>query len=469
MKNISINKIDLSKVALLISLAIVLLINFRYANWETTEKVIGHDARSYYAYLPAAIIYNDLSLEFLDGPGNKLGKGFWGKKTPTGKTAIITSYGMSLLYSPFFLIAHSVAKLSNYPANGYSLPYCFALVMSSIFYLFLGAIFLRKFLIKYFAKLAVAITLFVIIISTNMLWYVTFEATMTHAYSFGLISILIYIIDRWIDNSTILLTMLLGLLIGIITLIRPTNVIVVSLLIFWNITSWHELKNRILFFLKKWYLLLLMIIIFIIIWIPQFMYWKYISGNYIFYSYPDSMGFFFNNPQLLNTMLSWRKGLLIYTPVLIFAFIGVGLLYKNKKEFFFPIVIYWLFTWYIISSWWDWWYGGSLGLRPFIDSYGILAIGLAAFLTWALKLKRTPKYIFILFFFLITVLSTWHFKRYQHGSIHWAGMTKKAYFNSFWRATPAPNFYEKIRMPDYKLAKKGIYKYEDENISNTNE
>ena len=462
MKNLGIKYFDISAWAIIFCLSIVLYINFYHSNWNNTEKVIGHDARSYYAYLPATIIYNDLSLEFLKSPGNQLGKGFWGKKSPIGKTVIITSYGMSLLYSPFFLIAHSSAKLMGYPADGYSVPYCFALVMSSIFYLFIGVIFLRKFLLKYFSKLVVAITISIIILTTNMLWYVTFEATMTHVYSFGLISIFIYLIDKWIEHPSIKHTLLIGFLIGIITLIRPTNVVIVLLLVFWKVTSWKEFVNRLLLIIKDWYHILIMIIVFIIIWIPQFLYWKYISGSYIYYSYPDSMGFFFDNPQLFNSLFSWRKGFLIYTPVMIFSFIGIGILYKKNKQFFLPIVIYWLASWYIISSWWDWWYGGGFGIRPYIDSYGILAIGLAAFLTWVFSARRLLKTIIITIFIITIALSVWHFKRYQHGSIHWAGMTKQAYFNSFWRATPAANFYEKVRMPDIKLARKGIYKYEDE-------
>ncbi len=41
-------------------------------------------------------------------------------------------------------------------------------------------------------------------------------------------------------------------------------------------------------------------------------------------------------------------------------------------------------------------------------------------------------------------------------------MTREAYFDSFWRARPSATYYDKLRKPDYKLAKKGIYKYEDE-------
>ncbi len=378
---------DSSIWALLISIFIVFFINFNDKLWNDPHRIIVTDVLSYYAYLPATFVYNDISLESIKDKGKTLGGAFYGKESPTGKTVIITSCGMSMLYFPFFIVAHPVAQIMGYKANGYSIPYKFALAMSSIFYLIMGAIFLRLLLIKYFDRQEVAIALLITLLATNLLWYVTYEAPMTHVYSFALISIFMYIIDKWLDNPTIKYTLLTGLLVGIISLVRPTNVVVVILFILWKVTTWQELKNRVLFFLNRWYLIVLMLLVFFIVWSPQFIYWKYVTGSYFFYSYPKGQGFFFLNPQLFNTLFSWRKGLFIYTPVMIFAIIGIGMLYRVKKNLFFPVLVYSLITWYIISSWWDWWYGGSFGLRAFIDSYGVFSIGLSAFLTWAFRIK----------------------------------------------------------------------------------
>ena len=469
MKKISLKQFDPSYWAIFICLFVVLYSDYHNLVWENEERVIIHDVLPFYAYLPATIIYHDLSLEFLKHGKDRLGKNFWGKKGPLDKTVITASSGMSILYFPSFIITHSALKLLGYPANGYSPPYRFALVMSSLFYLMMGAIFLRKFLVKYFPKPVVAITMLVTILATNLLWYVTIEPGMSHVYSFALISIFIYIIDLWFEKPKIKYSIIIGLLTGIISLVRPTNIVVVILFLLWKTDSWESLKTRFFFLLNKWPLIITMAFMFFVVWVPQMLYWKYVTGGFFYYSYPDSQGFFFLNPQFYGTLFSWRKGLLIYTPVMIFAIIGFGILYKSKKEFFWPIVIYSLINWYIISSWWDWWYGGSFGLRPFIDSYGIFAIGLAAFLTWVFKTIKLKRTILLVFFTLVTLLSAWHYKRYYNGSIHWVAMTREAYFNSFWRAHPAPDFYQKLRHPDYKLARKGIYKYKDEAIDSSSE
>jgi len=464
MKNGFIKQIDYSLWALLISLFVVIYINFDYAKWNDPKRILIYDVLSYYSYLPAIFVYNDINLDFIEQDKDKLEGMFRHKISPINKRVIITSCGMSMLYFPFFAVAHPAAQILGYKADGYSVPYRFALVMSGIFYLVLGGIFLRRFLLKYFSKLIVGITLLVVILATNLLWYVTVEAPMTHVYSFAFITMFLFIIDRWFENSSIKDTIFIGLLVGIISLIRPTNIVIVILLILWKITSWNELKNRILFFMEKWYLVLIMLFMFLIVWSPQLIYWKLFSGSFLFYSYPESQGFFFQNPQLYNTLFSWRKGFFIYTPVMLFAFIGIGFLYKQKRDFFWPVFIYFLVSWYIISSWWDWWYGGSFGLRPFIDSYGVFSIGLAAFLNWVLKTSQLKKIIFFTLFLLSIALSAWHYQRYYGGSIHWVAMTREAYFDSFWRQYPSKAFYKKIRHPDYKLAREGIYKYEDEAI-----
>lgn len=462
MKKLNSKYSDLSLWALLFSIIAIVYLNFHYSNWNNPKRIIIHDVQHYYSYLPAIFVYNDVSLPFKKDSDGQLGDVFYVLKSPIGKNVIITSCGMSILYFPFFIIAHIATQFMEYPNDGYSIPYRFALVMSSIFYLLIGAVFLRKFLIKYFSKLVVAITLLVVLLATNLLWYVTFEAPMSHVYSFALISIFMYVIDRWLEHPTIKYTILTGLLIGIISLIRPTNIVIVILLILWKVTSWEALKNRVIFFLERWYLIVIMISIFFIVWSPQLIYWKYVSGSFFYYSYPDEQGFFFMNPQFYSTLFSWRKGFFIYTPVMIFAVIGIGLLYKYKKDFFWPVLVYFLVSWYIISSWWDWWYGGSLGLRPFIDSYGVYSIGLATFLTWLLKRTWLLRTLLLVVFLLATMISGWHFQRYRGGSIHWVAMTREAYFDSFLSKHPNPDFYNKLRKPDYELARKGIYKYEDE-------
>ena len=137
------------------------------------------------------------------------------------------------------------------------------------------------------------------------------------------------------------------------------------------------------------------------------MYWKLQTGQYLYYSYPDDQGFFFSNPQIWNNLFSWRKGWLLYTPVMIFALAGIPLLWKQNRKFFVPVLLFVVVIIYVTSSWWDWWYGGGFGIRPYIDLYGVMAIPMAAFLTWAFAIKKLYyKLAIFTLFILITARST---------------------------------------------------------------
>lgn len=452
-------KFSISGFAIVLIAVIILSISNNLGRWKAEGGVIVHDVYAYYAYLPATFIYHDLKLNFVEGSHHNEQFILWPKTTEEGNKIFTSSMGMAFLYLPFFLPAHVYAVAGSYNPNGYSEPYKFALMISSVFFLILGLIYLRKLLRKYFSDLVTAIVLFVITLTTNMLWYLVVESAMTHVYNFALISIFLYHTDRWHENITLKRSIIIGLLAGLIALIRPTNILVLLLFFFWDVKSFSEAGQRVLLFLNKWHLVLVMMVGFFLVWTPQFLYWKMQTGQFLYYSYPDDQRFFFDNPQIWNTLFSWRKGWLIYTPVMLFAVAGLPLLRKNLPKMFVPLMVYTIATIYVISSWWDWWYGGGFGLRAYIDMYGVFAIPMAATLTWIFNRKKVVKYALILIFLLVTSRSLFHHVQYHYGAIHWMAMTREAYFDSFFRVRPSERFPDLIKEPDYSLARKGIYKY----------
>ncbi|MEZ5196554.1 MAG: hypothetical protein R2764_09180 [Bacteroidales bacterium] len=86
----------------------ILIIDFNIKYYNNPRKILEADVLSYYAYLPAAFIYRDLSFNFIHEDIEKYNKIIWLFPTATGKSAIITSMGLSYLYTPFFIIAHWV-------------------------------------------------------------------------------------------------------------------------------------------------------------------------------------------------------------------------------------------------------------------------------------------------------------------------------------------------------------------------
>lgn len=415
----------------------------------------------YYGYLPATFIYHDITMSFLGKKKLPSNTKLWAKETYDGKRVIKMSSGLAILYMPFFLAANALADVFDYPKDGFNQYYKLALVMSSLFYLIIGLAFLRKLMLRYFSQIVTALTILTLVFSTNLLWYVTFEAPMSHAYNFSLISIFLLLIDNWYKRANWKGAILIGLLSGLIVLIRPTNILIALLFIFWNIESWQSLLERFGLLLKHYGKILVILLLAFVVWIPQLLYWKEVTGQYLYYSYTDQ-GFFFNNPHMFSMIFSWNKSLIIYSPIFVFSIAGFILLYKNNKGLFWPMVIFFIPWWYVIASWWDWMYGGSFGQRVFIDSYSIFAFSMAASLTWVLKKKPVIKITFSIIFLSLFILGQHHFWRFYGGSIHWSDMTKEAYFDSFWSTRPSKTFKSKLRKYNTELMLQGIYKYEDE-------
>ena len=448
----------LVKITICIIITGIVIVNFSNHRWIKDKSVIQWDIISYYAYLPATFIYKDLSLEFRSENIEKFGDLVWPVKTPTGKNGIITSMGMSILYSPFFFISHAVAKISRqYEADGYSMPYRFALVFSALVYFAIGLFFLDKIICRFFSRFVSFVTIIAVGVGTNLFYYATYGAPMPHAYNFALITVFIYLVIKWYEHLNIKYTILIGLLGGLIALIRPTNILVLLILIFWDVKSFNDLKNRILLFIRNYHLILIMIICFVIVWIPQFAYWKYISGKVFYFSYGEKGDrFFFNNPQIVNILISYKKGWLVYTPLMFFALIGIGFLYKRLRGLFVPVLIFTIVNIYVLSSWWSWWYGGAFGNRAFIDSYGIMALPLAAFFNcmWG---KKIIKYIALTVFGVLTWYNTFQIRQFNHQAIHYWWMSKEAYWETFLKLRPTERYWDLIPTPDYKKARQGIY------------
>jgi len=119
----------------LISCAVLLFAatNIYYPKWQNTqtEATISWDVTGYYLYLPAIFIYGDATqLEFMQDildeyqPSPHMDQAF---KHESGNYIFKYSAGMALAYSPAFFAAWLFASLTDYPADGFSRPFQFAL------------------------------------------------------------------------------------------------------------------------------------------------------------------------------------------------------------------------------------------------------------------------------------------------------------------------------------------------------
>jgi len=427
-------------------------------HWKDEQRVIEWDAISYYAYLPATFIHHDLSLSFADGYAGPHKLIVWPESGPAGKHVIKTTMGLSLLWMPFFLAGHVAALISGADAGGYSEPYKFFLLVSALVFMFIGLIYLRRILLVQASDKITAIVLASFAFGTNLYWYTLFQGTMAHVYSFALICAFIWYSIKWhiSEKCAVMHAIRLGALLGLISLIRPTNIIIIVFFLLYGVSSFRDLRDRITGLLTGYRQVLLMALTVIVVWLPQMIYWKEMTGHWLYFSYGSDERFFFADPAIMKGLFSWRKGLFVYTPLLLFSFAGIITLWIRRSPHALPITVFVPLNIYIIFSWWCWWYGGGFGQRAFIDSYALMAVAAAALLTTSLAdVKKRGRAITLSVFLLLMSLGIFNNIQYYYGAIHWDSMTKEAYFDSLSRVRPSARFQELLEAPDYEKAREG--------------
>ena len=130
-------------------------------------------------------------------------------------------------------------------------------------------------------------------------------------------------------------------------------------------------------------------------------------------------------------LFSFRKGWLLYTPIMIFSLIGFYFLYHKVREYFYAINLFFISTFYVLSCWWFWSWGGCFSNRALIESYVFLAFPIASFFSYFLETKswRIIKPII----FLLVVFNLYQTYRYKTVIIHWDQMTKESYKYGFFK------------------------------------
>ncbi len=440
--------------AIVIVVFTAIIIDLSFQNWSKRHRVIEHDVHSYYYYLPAFFIYDDLKVEKDDYylVEDKFYY-FWNQSDENGNKVAKMTCGLSILYSPFFFIAHAIALVFNLEASGFSEVYKILLLISSIFYLLIGLIVTTKILkLLRFSSITIFISILLLGLGTNLLAYSSQSAVNSHVYSFCLFAGFIYNTIVWFKKPNLYRTILLGLLFGLITLIRPSNGLIVLFFIFYEISSFSDIKHRFLFFIRHFGKIIAIVGLTFVVWMPQFWYWNMISGNWIYYSYRNE-GFYFSDPKIIEGLFSFRKGWLVYTPMMVFAIFGLFFLPENIKKLKWSILIFTIINIYVVFSWWCWWYGGTYGQRVMIESYALLIIPLAAFVKWVMDNKIIVKNLFFIiciFFIWLNIFQTYQF---EYKALHYDSMSKKLYFKQFGKLTPIPDSDKDIDWVDYDKAK----------------
>lgn len=423
-----------NRISLYTLLGIILLTAAHYFSKRDVWSICW-DTAGYYLYLPQLFIEGDVTLEHPEVP-QKIFKeknlsGTFYQAYYNDKQLWVYKYsiGMAILFLPFFLIGHLIALVGGWPADGYSAPYHHAIFLGGLIYTLLGFGILRRMLLRWFPDLAVAVAMVITVLGTNLAVMMKVSPAMPHCYLLGVYAIILWLTARWHEKPRTITAVALACTCSITILSRPSEIVCLLIPLLWGVSSIATLKEKWkLIWKTKWQWILAGCVAAIPVAL-QILLWKATADEWIYYSYhyPEEMRLV--SPFFSEFLFSYRKGWLLYTPIMLFGIAGFFFLRKQKTVFAALLVFFVINLWFV-SSWTVWWYAESFGSRAILQSYAVMLFPLTALLAWAYakRIRGILVSIPLVLLFAFNLFQTWQF---EHGVIDASRMTKEYYWFAF--------------------------------------
>ena len=392
-----------------------------YKPARTLYVQIGGDAFGYYIYLPSFFIHHDLRdlrstmlakyrqvspKEIVNGVAPSLGPE--APSAANGRPVIKYTMGVAVMEAPFFLIAHALAPLVHQPRDGMAKVYMYAMEAAVMIYVLVGFLLLILILRKYFSDQVIALTILCIGLGTNLYFLVSYNSPMSHPFLFFLYSLLIYTTIRYYETLRPVFAILIGICCGLITLVRVNEAYACLIPILWGLRGVDDIRQRALLIRIHFFHFAGAVMVAGVCIIPQLLYWKYVSGHFLYYSYGNEK-FDFLHPHIIDGMFGFVNGWLAYSPVMFLALFGIYFTARRGNQSLWPILTFVSLHIYVIYSWWCWFYMGSYGSRPMTEAYPLLSIPLAYTIDrfWCSWWQKALMFLLVGFFCWLTMFQVY--------------------------------------------------------------
>jgi hypothetical protein len=339
-------------------------------NWKSEIWV---DKAGYYIYLPATFMYRFDFDRFPEKIDDKTGDGFL-LDYRNRKLNDKYSCGVAILLSPFFVATHYYSKLFHIPEEGgFSPAYHRMTDIAGVVYLILGLWLLKQFLGRSFSPGISFLAVFFLYAGTNLFYYGLDDSLMSHVYSFFLFALFLFSLQNFLEHNRIRFFLLLSVAFSLAVLIRPTSAILILLPLFWNVASFREMKTRMKMLIRPGYILTFLIVL-VIVFLPQMLYWKYLTGHFLYYSYGPEGFTNWRTPFLAQVWFSPVNGLFIYTPAMLLFLAGMIIMLIKKMKNGWLITAFFFLVSYLFASWFTWYFACSYGQRSFVEYFSLFSV-----------------------------------------------------------------------------------------------
>ncbi|HRG58102.1 MAG TPA: hypothetical protein PK323_04045 [Bacteroidia bacterium] len=404
------------KITLLFTAFVLLMLKYIFPE----HHLLSWDVFGYYLYLPAKFIYHDPYLIQQDWLNHIVAE-YESTATlyqinqfpETGNWIIKYSMGMSFLFAPFFFIAHYLAPIFGYKQDGFSAIYGVVIEIGLFLFSIIGLNYLMKVLFHYFESKIAIISFLLIVFASNYVQLTIQYSLLTHVPLFAMYAMLIYYSIKWNQYFLWKHFFYITIISGVITLIRPNEIVCVLIPILWSINDAEIRYKKWTFIWSSIPKLSMGVCMFLMPFFIQMLYWKNGTGQWLYYSYQNpGEGFDFFAPYTYQFLFSFRKGWFVYTPIALIAVLSLYQVYLKQRSIFLGLIVPIILSVYIISSWSCWWYaGGSYSQRAILSVYPLLALSLGFGLQYLFSIFGNFTLIPFAFLMMLNLFQAWQFSR----------------------------------------------------------
>lgn len=343
--------------------------------------LLSGDGSYYYLYMRSALLDRDLDI------ANDVA--LYNARVPAASTAKLYEYyfysvGPGLLWSPFFLAGHAVARLaqslgSNVNPDGFSFIEEAFVVLGSVFYAALALVLLRRVTTRLIPDGFPAVAVSGMFLVSPAVYYVIFEPTMSHTLELFGVSLFFWALfgqplrerrDYFV----------LGVATGLMFLVRWQNV--TMLCVAAPLALGHPPFDRPRLSRPH-------VVAFLVgaasVACLQLLFWQITLD--VLVTIPQGPGYLTPfKPHLLEVLFSTQHGLLSWHPALVIGL--VGLAYLPFRFLALSLAAAFVLDLYVCSIVFDWWGVDAFGMRRMVGALPIFVLGCAA----ALAAVRTSRW-----------------------------------------------------------------------------
>lgn len=359
----------------------------------------------------------------------------------TGKYRNVAPVGAALLWSPFFVAADGLVRLSNAlggatPANGYSPPYIFAVCLASAFYTLLGLILSYRLARRWTGDWAASLATLTIWLASPLVWYTYIQIPWSHGVGVAMVALFLTIwlgpeqqrqlrdqqaqrsLQRWLALASVGgLMVLVREQLGLFLLLPAVE----GVLAYWGFIqarNWTAVRNLLLRHT-------LFLLLFLLMLLPQFITYTVLYGS------PRPSGTVSGKLTLISykffhTLLDPRRGAFFWSPILAIALGGLTLLWRRDRLLTGLVLLGFVSQTYINGAFGSTWHlAGSFGFRRLLECTPIFVVGLALLIE-RLRLPKgliaTLALLFVLWNGGLIIQATVSNREIKNGGLLWGTM-----------------------------------------------